>query len=151
MSKTYLVAVDGSEHGWKALDLAANLATTSDATLTILHVVPYEPVPAGLKAYAEMEGIAVEEISARFHYGKALGDRITREAAERAKHAGVEQVVTEVAEGHPASEIVAVADARRAEMIFLGSRGLSDIGGLLLGSVSHKVMHLAPCTCVAVK
>ena len=36
-------------------------------------------------------------------------------------------------------------------MIFLGSRGLGDVGGLLMGSVSHKVMHLAPCTCVAVK
>ena len=36
-------------------------------------------------------------------------------------------------------------------MVFLGSRGLGDAKGLLLGSVSHKVMHLAPCTCVAVK
>ena len=36
-------------------------------------------------------------------------------------------------------------------MIFLGSRGLDDMVGLMMGSVSHKVMHLAPCTCVAVK
>lgn len=151
MSKTYLVAVDGSNHGWRALDLAVNLAKTSDAALRILHVVPYEAMPDGLQDYAEMEGIPIEEVRARFHLDKAIGDRITREAADRAHRAGLEQVVTEVAEGHPASEIVAVATARKADLVFVGSRGLSDIGGLLLGSVSHKVMHLAPCTCVAVK
>jgi nucleotide-binding universal stress UspA family protein len=36
-------------------------------------------------------------------------------------------------------------------MIFLGSRGLGDIKGLLMGSVSHKVTQLAECTCVSVK
>jgi nucleotide-binding universal stress UspA family protein len=35
-------------------------------------------------------------------------------------------------------------------MIFLGSRGLGDAKGLLMGSVSHKVAHLAECTCVSV-
>jgi nucleotide-binding universal stress UspA family protein len=151
MSKTYLVAVDGSDHGSKALDLAINLAKASDAALTILHVVPYEPMPEGLRQYADMEGIKADEMNARFHYGKALGDRITEEAEERAHMAGLGGVTTEVAEGHPASEIVAVARAKGAEMLFIGSRGLSDVGGMLLGSVSHKVMHLAPCTCVAVK
>ncbi len=151
MSKTYLVAIDGSDHGWKALELAANLAKASGATLTILHVVPYEPIPDGLQEYAQMEGIAIEELSARFHYGRALGDRLTREAADRAAGAGVEHVTTEVAEGHPANEIIAASKPRNVEMVFLGSRGLSDVGGLLLGSVSHKVMHLTDCTCVAVK
>jgi nucleotide-binding universal stress UspA family protein len=36
-------------------------------------------------------------------------------------------------------------------MVFLGSHGLSDIRGLLIGSVSHKVLHQAPCTCVVVR
>lgn len=151
MSKNFVVAVDGSDHGSKALDLAINLAKLSEAALTVLHVVPYEPMPDGLQQYAEMEGIRPEEMNARFHYGKALGDRITGEAEERAHMAGLGGVTAEVVEGHPASEIVAVAKAKSADMVFLGSRGLSDVGGLLLGSVSHKVMHLAPCTCVAVK
>ena len=56
-----------------------------------------------------------------------------------------------VAEGNAANEIVATAESIGADMIFLGSRGLGDAKGLLVGSVSHKVMNLAPCTCVAVK
>jgi nucleotide-binding universal stress UspA family protein len=36
-------------------------------------------------------------------------------------------------------------------MIFVGSRGLGNVKSLLMGSVSHKVAHLAECTCVSVK
>ena len=151
MSKKYLVAVDGSEHGTRALELATSLAKSSDAELLILHVVPYEPMPEGLQQYAEMEGIPVEEMSARFHHGKAIGDRITGEAEEYARMNGLSHVTSEVVEGNPANQIVAVANGQKVEMVFLGSRGLSDVGGLLMGSVSHKVMHLAGCTCVAVK
>ena len=60
MSKKFLVAVDGSDHGWKALDLATDLAAVSDAELIILHVVSYEPMPEGLQQYAKIEGIPIE-------------------------------------------------------------------------------------------
>jgi nucleotide-binding universal stress UspA family protein len=151
MSKKFLVAVDGSDHGWKALDLATDLAAVSDAELILLHVVPYEPMPEGLEQYAKIEGIPVEEMKAQFHYSTAIGDRITSEAEARVRKNGLARVTTRVLEGNPANEIVALARSQGADMVFIGSRGLGDVGGLLIGSVSHKVMHLAPCTCVAVK
>ncbi len=151
MKKKFLVAVDGSDHGWNALDLATDLAAISDAELIILHVVSYEPVPEGLQQYAKVEGIPVEDLKAQFHYRKAIGDKVTNEAEARVRKKGLARVTTRVAEGSPANEIVALAELERADMVFLGSRGFGDIGGLLMGSVSHKVMHLAPCTCVAVK
>ncbi|WP_256432948.1 universal stress protein [Martelella soudanensis] len=40
---------------------------------------------------------------------------------------------------------------RKVDTVVLGSRGLGDVAGLLLGSVSHKVTHLAPCTCIVVR
>ncbi len=151
MSKKYLVAVDGSDHGWKALDLATDLAAVSDAELIILHVVPYEPMPEGLQQYARIEGIRIEELKAQVHYSTAIGDRITSEAEARVRKNGLARVTTQVVEGNPANKIVALAESEGADMIFLGSRGLGDAKSLLLGSVSHKAMHLAPCTCVAVK
>jgi len=151
MSKKFLVAVDGSDHGWKALDLATDLAKCSDAELLIIHIVPYEPTPEGFRQFAEAEGIPVEERSARYHYDRKIGDTITSEAEARARKSGLGRVTTHVAEGNPANEIVALARSREVDMVFIGSRGVSDIKGLFMGSVSHKVMHLAPCTCVAVR
>lgn len=151
MSKKFMVAVDGSDHGWKAVDLATNLAKVSDAELVILHVVTYEPMPEELKRFAEVEGVPLEEERARYYANKGAGDKIANEAAARARKNGLARVRTEVAAGNPADHIVELATSEGADMVFLGSRGLSDIKGLLVGSVSHKVMHLAPCTCVAVK
>lgn len=151
MSKKFLAAVDGSEHGWKALDLAANLANVSDAELLILHVIPHEPMPEGLKKFADVEGLSSEEIEARHHLSRTIADEIAREAESRVRAGGLGRVETQVVEGNPANEIVAMAEASGADMLFVGSRGLGDVKGLLMGSVSHKVMHLASCSCVAVK
>ena len=151
MSKKFLVAVDGSDHSWKALDLATELARVADAELIILHVVPYEPMPEGLKQFAKIEGMSIDEGEARFHMSRMFGDRIVNEAEERARDNGLDRVTTLVAEGNAAHEIVEVAKTKDTEMVFVGSRGLGKVSGMLMGSVSHKVMHLAPCTCVAVK
>jgi len=151
MSEKYVVAVDGSDHAWKALDLACDHARLSGAELIIVHVVPYQSMPEGLEQFAKVEGMPVEEQRARFHAGRAGGDTITEAAENHARECGVAQVTVVGVEGEPAEKIVAAAKSTGASMIFLGSRGLGEVEGLLLGSVSHKVMHSAPCTCVAVK
>jgi nucleotide-binding universal stress UspA family protein len=151
MSKKFLVAVDGSDHGWKALDLATSLANNSDAELVIVHVVQSVPMPGGLEQFAEVEGISIEDQRARYHESRLIGDKIARDAEARARKNGIARVTTRVVEGNVANRIVALAEFEGTEMVFLGSRGLGDVKGLLMGSVSHKVMHLAPCTCVAVK
>ncbi len=151
MGSIFLTAVDGSLQGLKALDLATTLAQASDAELVLVHVVPIEPDPKGIERWADVEGLSAEEVRARIHRDRKLGDNITREAEARAKDAGLDRVSSRVAEGNVAKEIVDAAMDTEADMIFLGSRGLSDVQGLLLGSVAHKVSHLAPCTCVLVK
>ena len=151
MSKKFLVAIDGSDHAWKALDLATDLAKSSEAELLILHVVPYEPMPEGLEQLAKAEGIPIQEERARLYASRTVGDKIASEAEARVRKQGLARVTTEVVEGSPASEIIAFAKSRSVDMIICGSRGFGDVKSLLMGSVSHKVMHLAPCTCVAVK
>ncbi|SLN63005.1 universal stress protein [Oceanibacterium hippocampi] len=151
MVAKYLVAVDGSSHGWKALDLAVDLAAQRHAGLVILHVVRHEPVPDGLERFAEVEGIRKDELAARYEAGGRMGAGILREAEIRARSAKIDGVESRTEEGDPASQIALVARQVHAEMIFIGSRGLNDAAGLLMGSVSHKVLHLARCTCVAVR
>jgi nucleotide-binding universal stress UspA family protein len=151
MSKTYLVAIDGSEHGWKALDLAAELALATDARLLVVHVVPYQPLPEELVEFARAEHMSAEELGARYHYGKAIGDRMTSEAEARARGKGLARITSQATEGDAATQIVNLAKSESADMVFVGSRGLGKLEGLVMGSVSSKVMHLVPCTCVAVK
>lgn len=151
MAKCYVVALDGSDAGWKALDIACDLAIGAKAALEIVHIIPYETMPTGLSHFAEIEGISKDEMEARFHISRTLADKITGEGRRRAEQHGVKEISETVREGSPASEIVSLAESKSADMIFIGSRGLSDVGGLLLGSVSHKVAHTAHCTCVIVR
>jgi nucleotide-binding universal stress UspA family protein len=147
----FLVAIDGSEHAQKALELAADVAKLRDAHLTVLHVVPYEPMPPALRAFAAAERIPVEEEFARLHQARVMGDQLTRKAEALATDKGVTSVLGRTAEGDPAEQILEVAGAEGVDMIFLGSRGLSKPKALFLGSVSHKVAYHADCTCVTVK
>ena len=151
MSKKFLVAIDGSDQAWKALDLATDLAKSSEAELLILHVVPFELMPRGLEELAVIERIPIPEERARYHANRQIGDKIASEAEARVRKHGLTRVTTEVLEGKPAEEIIALAKSRDVDMVICGSHGFGDVKSLLMGSVSHKVMHLAPCTCVAVK
>jgi nucleotide-binding universal stress UspA family protein len=53
--------------------------------------------------------------------------------------------------GSPAKEILEIAGRLDVDFIVMGSRGRGDLEGLLIGSVSHKVSHLAKQTCITVK
>ncbi|MEE8536041.1 MAG: universal stress protein, partial [Kiloniellales bacterium] len=64
---------------------------------------------------------------------------------------GVEKIQRTLEDGDPAKAILDCAKRVEANLIVMGSRGLNDLKGLLVGSVSHKVSHLAECTCVTVR
>jgi nucleotide-binding universal stress UspA family protein len=151
MTKKFLAAIDGSEHGWKALDLAADMAKHHRARLIVLHVIPFEPMSDALRAFAQAEHMPVQEEEGRFHFARTLGDHLTRSAEARARAKGLRDVVGRTVEGKAADQILEVAGSEDVAMIFMGSRGLSDARALFLGSVSHKVANQAACTCVTVK
>jgi nucleotide-binding universal stress UspA family protein len=150
MLQQLLVAVDGSEHANKAVDLAADLAKRYQADLTILHVMS-DPgsytIPSGLKQYAELEQVFLTEHDLL----EGAAESIVEKAAARIERAGLDRPKIEIAVGHPASVIVTRAAEIGANMIVMGSRGLGGVESMLLGSTSHKVAHLAQCTVVTVK
>jgi nucleotide-binding universal stress UspA family protein len=173
--KRILVALDGSEHSDKALDLASDIAGKYGAELVLLHVMSDRPLTDGERYLAETEYVddllssiqapAMDGGDSRLraervlrYYGdvarrfrQAIGDRLMSRARARAVEKGVQTMQSVLEDGDPANTILRVADGLHVDTIFLGSRGLGDARGLLMGSVSHKVAHLAGCTCVSVK
>lgn len=147
MFRTLLAAVDGSDHARKALDKAAELTRTNGGKLIVLsvfrHHSPLETSHSLVKGREEVEPPDVT--LAR------LAREIVDEGVARARAAGVEDVEGHVRRGPPARTIIEVAKERAVDAIVLGGRGSGDLEGFLLGSVSHKVCSLAPCTCIAVR
>lgn len=142
-----LVALDGSDHARSALELASDIAAKYGATLHLINAIESTELPDALRRYAQSEHIAG---SAQRIYS-SIAERILDTASAEAKEMGVKDVKPVVRNGDPAQQIVEYAKEAKIDMIVMGSKGLSDIQGLLLGSVSHKVSHLAPCTCVTVR
>ena len=169
-----LCPIDGSRHALKALDLACDLAVKFDAKLWVVYAISEQRLSPQLRHMAEVEhltkptppelpapGGLTGSLGATLHRAQsaeadraaheALGKRVLDDAERTAVLKGLKGTETTLVYGDPASEILAQAKAAKADMIVMGSRGLSDLKGLLVGSVSHKVMHLADCTCVTVK
>ena len=81
----------------------------------------------------------------------AVGEVLLDDAERVAKDCGIKTINRDWAHGDPASCILDVARKEKADLIVMGSRGLSDLRGLLVGSVSHKVNQLSACACLTVK
>jgi nucleotide-binding universal stress UspA family protein len=172
MIKKILVPVDGSEHSVKAVELASDLASKYDAQVILLHVLLRGHMPDGLKKALDVEvGKRAtsadnlvnmpQEILARVGSKKDtqlslkeldyIGKYVLSSVAGICKDKGVNSIDQRVEEGNPAKVIIKAAEDSKADMIVMGNRGLSDFQGMLVGSVSHKVSHLAKCTCVTVR
>jgi nucleotide-binding universal stress UspA family protein len=131
MYEKILVAVDHSESTPRVLDAAQGLASLSKGEVWVLHLRERETVgKTGLltsRETAEESGADVSDVV----------DALTK--------AGIKAhgVVRDTFFGHAASEIVAEAKDRGADVIVMGSQGRGDLAGLILGSTAHKVIHLA--------
>ncbi len=130
MYKTILLAYDGSPHAQKAAALAGEEARVHGAALVVVYA--YDPVPEWLG-----EPLFEEALARRVTHAQ----RVVEEAKGRIGE--VPGLEVEVLEGPPASAILRVAEARGADLIVMGTRGLGGVAGTLLGSQSQKVVALA--------
>jgi len=146
MIKNILIPVDGSEHSKKALHLGCDLAQKYGAAVHLIHIAE-----SPIREHTMALGGAAITLRASPDELKQAGTRELEFASEYAANHGVKEVTTEVEGGSPAHRIVESAKEIHADMIVMGSRGLSDLAGLLVGSVSHKVTNMAPCTCITVR
>lgn len=146
MIKKILVPLDGSGHSKKALELACDLAQKYEAELYLLHVVL-----TGESKHTLVLGGASVTIDASREEIEEAGRKVMDAAKQIAADHGCEEVHTDIVVGPVAQSILNSAKDKNVDMIVMGSRGLTDIVGLGIGSVSHKVGHLAQCRCVTVR
>ena len=146
MIKKILVPVDGSAHSKKALEFACELAKKFESELRLLHVV--QP-PISTQTMAVGGSAVTTEVSREDL--KEIGRNMIEAAKQVASNHDCTKVETQIEAGLPAHHILDAAKKHDADLIVMGSRGLSDIAGLLLGSVSHKVTHLAECSCLTIR
>ena len=141
MFKNILVPVDGSDHALHALDVACDLAQKYAATLRLVHAYP--PIfIEGMMGSDDIEAIIATRAKA--------GDAILQRAVEHIQ-GRVTDVTTELREAPDAEAILEEAEVRHCDLIVMGTRGLGRLAGLLLGSVSQKVVQHARCPVLLVR
>lgn len=138
MFKRIVWATDGSETADRALAVAKSLASEEGATLTIVHVVQRiaSGRGKGLTWYADEEQVVarVKKLATE------LSDEGLSTSVKIVDDRGVQ----------PAHDIADAAREAGADLIVMGTRGHTAIGGLLLGSVTQRLLHVAPCPVLAV-
>lgn len=147
MFKKILVPLDGSTHSRRAAHVAVDLAQKYDSKVIFMTVTRKFKVSDNLRRFMQAENLMGEP--------QYLIDEMTKhimnEARDYAKQEGLSKFDVIVREGQPARTIVDYAKDHDIDLIVMGSRGIGDVEGTLLGSVSHKVANLASCMVTTVK
>ncbi|MGI5836757.1 MAG: universal stress protein [Chloroflexota bacterium] len=126
-----LVAIDGSEHSRRAVEIIVDLASAFDAEVTIIHVL--DPTELG-EATTE---VAKRKLRAAF---RERGSSILADAAELFRRAGVAHE-TVLAEGRPSDVVSERVQSSDYDLVAIGRRGLGGVKSLMLGSVSDEVLR----------
>jgi nucleotide-binding universal stress UspA family protein len=136
--KCVLVATDGSKSANRAVDYAAELAKVYGANLLIVNIIGGYDLPEKLfRTFTRAQQVWLEQ---EF---ESLSAEILKIARERARALGV-TVQLESRAGDAAQTIIELAQEKGVILIVVGKRGTGRIAGLLLGSVSQKLISLAP-------
>jgi nucleotide-binding universal stress UspA family protein len=173
MIKKVLIATDGSAHATKAVEFGSDVAAHYDAGVVLVHVLLRHELPDDVKRMVAAEHLtpktplpsaampAVDVANIINMAGTSptvpdealagIGEHILAGAEAIARDHGVEAVVKRVEDGKPVDRILAVAKDESVDLIVSGARGLSDLEALFVGSVSHRLSHLAPVTCLTVR
>jgi nucleotide-binding universal stress UspA family protein len=144
-----LVAVDGSENANRALDFALELAEKFDSALVVLNVsevLAMGVIPQESTTYSFENMVILGKDLRKIH------EEIISKAVSHANAVKPNLVISSILrDGDPATEIVSVAKDNGFDAIVIGHRGSSIARERVLGSISEKVAHMAPCPVVIVK
>jgi nucleotide-binding universal stress UspA family protein len=136
--KRIVVATDGSDGANRAVDYAAHQAKSRDAELLIVNVIGGYGLPENIfEKLTSTQNAWLEELLA------SLSAQTLKKARDRAHDIGVSMIQLESRHGDVAQVIIDFAHEKGADSIVVGKRGNGRFAGLLLGSVSQKLVSLA--------
>jgi nucleotide-binding universal stress UspA family protein len=128
-----LVAVDGSESSHKAARMAADIAVRFGSKLTMAYVIPRLLLPP------DVYGLTLAEVERE---QRTYAEKLVGEALVKLAEPGV-TVDTQVLAGSPAEALAEAAAAPDVDLVVVGSRGRGAVARVLLGSVSHRLVHIS--------
>jgi nucleotide-binding universal stress UspA family protein len=137
-----LVPLDFSSHSAKALELALVLAKSFEGRIALLHAYHLPPL-VGMP----------DEILIPPDFWTGVRDAAARKlekSVQKVKAAGI-PLETYLVEFAPTDAIVETAKQTKADLIVMGTRGLTGLKHVLLGSVAERTLRLAPCPVLTVK
>jgi nucleotide-binding universal stress UspA family protein len=138
--KQILIATDGSPSAQEAVEFGLELAGEQGADVTFVHVTPPDQFSGGrVGVHAVPHHEPVDE-----------SESALQAAADAAQDAGASYSLERIS-GETVETIVALADAKDADLIVVGSRGLNAVTAALLGSVSRGVLDHAKRPVVVVR
>lgn len=141
--KQISVATDGSEGADHAVDYAARWAKDQGADLLIVNVTGGLPEKL-LRSFTHAQHAWLDQLF------ESLSAETLTKARDRARGLGVATIKLESRIGDVAQTIIDIAQEKQADAIVVGRRGAGRISGLLLGSVSQKLVSLAPLPVIVV-
>jgi nucleotide-binding universal stress UspA family protein len=134
-----VVGVDGSKDAWAGVEYLLRMPLPEVVRITVVSVVPPLPIetsPVQVSLAEFLEQLRVPLLK--------KAQLVAKEAVVRIQKAGFEAKAV-VVHGNPSHEIVKAAEAERADLVVVGSRGLTGTIRFLMGSVSDGVIKYAPC------
>lgn len=137
--KKVMVAVDGSEHSMRAAEYAADLARLGGAHIILVYCRRRLSPILGEPYFQQALETLMEQST-----------RLMEPFVKTLQEKGIPFTDT-VLEGSPGSMIPEAARIEGCDMIVMGSRGLSNLEGLFLGSVTHRVLQSASCPVLVVR
>jgi nucleotide-binding universal stress UspA family protein len=154
-----LLVSDGSVHSQRATRYLGKFPVPDLAEVRVMHVLPPLPTPAliarswpaGSEAMApvpsyETEALLIKQAEEEERQGKVLLEDTLKTLADF----GIE-ATSVLLRGDAATEIIEYVNQNEIDLIVVGSRGLSQMRRLLLGSLSRKLVHYAGCSVMIVK
>ncbi|HSZ66530.1 MAG TPA: universal stress protein [Xanthobacteraceae bacterium] len=139
MFSKILHANDGSDHAFKALALALEIARQNKSELHMISVEEVDYMPEFIEEVRQEAGTAAR----RFH-------AVLQRARAMAEQHDV-KLQTHIVAGHPVRDIVQLAASLKAELLVIGATGHSALYERMIGSRADRIVQIAPCPVLVVK